>query len=106
MTLTAGSLADGQLTDVDTLLYQTPVLHRTVANQLVCYNGHSAVVQVTLWLKRAGGTARILAKPTLAAGDVLIYGPIELSEGDGIRGLASVTLKIDYSMTGYEEAMD
>jgi len=106
MTLTAGSLADGQLSNSDALLYQSPVLYRTVVNQVVCYNSHVSAVQVILWLRRAGSTSRIIAKVTLDAGDELIYGPIELSEGDSIRGIASVPLVVDFSMTGYQEAVE
>jgi len=105
MTLAAGSLADGQLTLADTLLYLCPIMYRTVVNQVVCYNGHALPVVVTLWLKRSGGTARVIAKVTLDAGDELVYGPIELSQGDSIRGLADVTLMVDYALTGYQEVI-
>ncbi len=104
MVLRAMSLASGELAAAEATLFSALTLKRTIAN-ITCFNGHVASVTVTLKVQRSGGTARVVVRQVLGADETLAFGPVELSEGDAIRGLASVASVVDYTITGLVEVM-
>jgi hypothetical protein len=95
------SLGAGQLSGAVDDIYTVPTGQVAIVDQLWLYNTNvSATVAVTVMVKRVTGTARTLAKLSLAVGDgvCLTIGP--LSGGDIVRAQASTSLSIDYTLLG------
>ncbi len=105
MSITGGTLADGQLaSSVGDLL---TVASATVDHitHIILTNTSGGAITVNLYIKRSGSTARrIIDKDkSLAAGAsywVPITSALRLSAGDKIQGDASSGSVIDYTISG------
>jgi len=95
------SLGAGQLSGAVDNIYTVPTGQVAIVDQLWLYNTNvSTTVAVTVRVQRATGTARTLAKLSLASYDgvCLTIGP--LSGGDVVQAQASTSVSIDYTLLG------
>jgi len=101
--MTHGTLADGQLAASETDVYTAPSGGARV-NFMRCTNPAVTVELVKVWVKRSGGTSRLIAAQSLAQYDRLdVIEPgeeLELSSGDKIRALSTNATTVDYIVSG------
>lgn len=108
MAITAKSLADGQLPNGKGTLYTVPGATKTYLVSINLYNSNTTDEVVVLYAKRSGSSSRVIYSATLSAGqgaEVLSGGAkIILSAADLIEGTTTTASKVDYTITGAEEA--
>lgn len=101
--MTHGTLADGQAAIAETDVYTAPA-SGAVLSTIRFTNAGSSIELVKVYVKRSGGTSRLIAQQSLAGGDRLdAIAPgekIELSSGDKIRALTTTATTVDYLVAG------
>lgn len=104
MAATLATLADGQLTGSNADLYTVPASTMAAARMYFGNTSATTAYTVYVYVKRSGGTDRIVATLTINAGGYAEFPdgkPIALSTGDKLRGYASTTTVIDYIISGH-----
>ena len=107
MTISIKQLADGQLPSSIGDLYTVPDDTETVINTMSYVNTHTSALDVNLYIKPSGGTARrIMPKNmSLGASYLMLWDDEEnLDAGDKIQGDAGTASKVDYIISGIEKA--
>ncbi len=107
MAVTPKSLANGQLSDSTGDLYTCPASTQAIVQPIILVNTHTSAVTCNLYILESGGTARriIPVDMSLGAGYKGVEdNPITLEAGDKLQGDASTADKIDYSISGVENA--
>jgi hypothetical protein len=105
--ITVKNLSNGQLAGTIGDLYTAPALTTTIIKSITLVNTHTAELSVNLYVLKSGGTARkiIPSNMTLGIGYLLVYDDVlTLGAGDKIQGDAGTAAKVDYVISGVEEA--
>jgi len=103
----AKNLGTGQLAGSEGSLYLCPTAMNAEVVTMSFVNTHTSALTMYLYVKTSGGTSRHIAPKalSLAAGAAYVYDyTVTLGPGDDIRGYASTASKIDYIISGFEEA--
>lgn len=107
MTVNIKELANGQLPASKTTLYICPASTQAIIKTISVVNTHTSAVTINLYKKKSGGTSRRFTPVDLSIG--IGYQGIERNEitleaGGVIEGDASVADKVDYIISGVENA--
>lgn len=107
MTVSIKSLADGQLANSKGTLYTTLASTQAIVKTIILVNTNTSSETVNLYFKASGGTSRrIIPKDTaLPAGNSLVVDDlVTLEASDILEGDATTASKVDYVISGVEEA--
>ena len=107
MALVMKQLAQGQLPDSTGDLYTAPEGKSALLKTVTVVNTHTATETVNLYVKPAGGSARRLIPKDLQlkAGYLLVVDDeLTLEAGDKLQGAATTASKLDYTVSGVEDA--
>lgn len=107
MTITIKQLANGQLPNSTGDLYTVPAVTTALIKSITLVNTNTTTEAVNLYVLKASGTARrIIPKATsLAAGYLLVADDnYTLGAGDKIQGDTTTASKVDFVVSGVEEA--
>jgi hypothetical protein len=99
------ALANGRLPSTQGSLYDVPQSKRAILRSIRLVNTDTVAITVNLYYKRSGGTERhIIPKNlSLAPGTALIDdSEVTMQAQDAIEGVASVTAKVDFVLSGIE----
>jgi hypothetical protein len=104
---TSKILVQGQLPNVKTTLYTTPVLTKTYIKFINAFNTLGTET-VLFYVKKSGGTSRLLGRAVLAVNEqsrmIDKDETLNLGPGDVIEGQTTTAATVDYSITGVEES--
>lgn len=107
MSITAKSLADGQLPSSKGTLYTVPAATKAYIKFFSLHNTSATPQTVKVYIKRSGGTSRQVDMGQLDQGEtglIVETGSWELSTGDIIEGETTTVAVVDYQILGAEEA--
>ena len=104
MAIVAKALADGQLPNAKGTLYTTPAATVTYVKSIICHNLNTTDETMFLCVNRTG-TSRVLVQAVLATKETLQFDePLTLEAADIIEGMTTTASKVDYTISGAEEA--
>ena len=106
-TVSIKQLANGQLAAAIGDIYASPALTQTIIKSIILVNTNSSTETVNLYMLKFGGVARRLVPKNLqvAAGyEVVVDEVITLEAGDKIQGDTTTAVKVDYTISGVQEA--
>jgi len=98
--------ANGLLAASEADLYTCPVMCQVKITTLICLNTHATNTNtVKLYLQPSGGTSRNFVEEDLLPKDRLTGDgePLELNEGDKLRGEATNANEVTWSLSGRKE---
>lgn len=104
MAIAIKSLGDGQL-GASAALYTCPASTTAVVKLITLVNTDAVSITVNIQIKPSGGTARcIIPKDMSMTSGYLskVDDSITLEAGDAIWGDASISAKVDYTISGIE----
>jgi len=107
MTISIKSLSDGQLASSKASIYTVAASTQAIVKKITLVNTDSSARAVNLYFKESGGTSRniIPVDYSLAVGALFVMdNEVTLEAGDMIEGDAAVASKIDYVVSGVENA--
>jgi len=108
MSLAIKSLADGQLSATKASIYTVAASTQAIVKKITLVNTETSTTRaVNLYFKESGGTSRniIPVDTALKAGYLLVMDDeVTLEAGDMIEGDAAVASKLDYVVSGVENA--
>jgi flavorubredoxin len=108
MAITAKSLADGQVAAAKATIYTCPALTKAYVKWLSIHNTNTTAEVVIVYVKRSGSTSRVIYRATLETNETAYAvdkdASLVLSTGDVIEATTTTALKVDYVISGAEEA--
>jgi hypothetical protein len=107
-TFTAKILAQGQLPNAKGTLYTVPALNKTYVKFINAFNPSAGVETIFFYVKKLSGSSRIIGTGTLDINEqhrvIEKDETLNLGAGDIIEGQTTTAAKVDYTITGVEEA--
>lgn len=106
-TITIKQLANGQLANSIGDLYTVPASTQTIVKSITLVNTNTTTEVVNLYVLKAAGTARrIIPKDTTLYTKYLLVADdtYTLGAGDKIQGDTTTASKVDFVISGVEEA--
>lgn len=105
--ITLKQLANDQLPSTAGTLYVSPTATTTLIKGITLVNTNTTAESINLYILKSGGTSRkiIPVNLQLPAGWLLIYDtPISLEAADKIMGDSTTANKVDFTISGVQDA--
>ena len=103
MAIEGQALADGQLPNVEGVLYTVPADTVTYIKSIVLANTGAGQNIVILWVRLDGVNSRRIVRVPLETEEQLLFDdPLTLEATDEIRGSATSAAEVDYVISGGE----
>lgn len=107
MAISIKSLADGQLANSKGTIYTVPASTQAIIKSITLVNTNTTTENINLYFKASGGTSRrvvVQDVPIAAKGLLIMDDEITMEAADTLEGDTTTVSKVDFVISGVEDA--